>query len=428
MLRRISITLVLALVAGLVFAGGGQEEMGDGPVTIQLGISPREVGAVIPVFIEGFESQNPGVTVEWLEVPGVPNEQKNLYVTNLIGMSPEPDVMALDIVWPGEFIANGWALPLNDYFSSEELDQFLPGMLNAVSSGGQVYGVPLYTNAIHLFYRADLLEKYDLDVPRTWSELESAAQTILDGEQDPDLSGYISMWAQIEGLFMNYLQFLWGAGGSFFDDNGNVTVDTPEGRQALEQMVGMIDRGIAPESILTYRPNDAMALFRQGRAAFMVVQDFVWPILNEDDSPVAGLVEMASVPAFDGNPDAPTHTMGGWILAVNPNSENPEIAADLIRYMTNEENGIEMGVTTGSLPARIGMDTNEELLSAYPIAAQLYQNFEAGDVRPSAETGARYSEVSNVIQTQVHAALNGLASVEDALATAQAEIESILSE
>ena len=116
---------------------------------------------------------------------------------------------------------------------------------------------------------------------------------VTQNEQDPDLNGYISMWAQIEGLFMNYLQFLWGAGGQFFDANGKPEVNSPEAVKALSTMVDMIYKyKVAPESILTYKPNDAMALFRQGRSVFMIVQDFVWPMLNEEDSPVKGNVLM----------------------------------------------------------------------------------------------------------------------------------------
>jgi multiple sugar transport system substrate-binding protein len=420
--------LVLCLAGAAAVASGVQQEAAEGPVEIQLAISPREVGSAIPDLIAEFEEQNPSIDVSWLEVPGVPNEQRNLYVTNLVAGSAEPDVMALDIIWPGEFIANGWTTPLNDYFSDEELSEFLPGMMNAVTVDGQVHAVPLYTNAIHFFYRQDLLDKYDLEVPTTWSELEQAAKTVLDGEQDSDLRGYISMWAQIEGLFMNYLQFLWGAGGSFFDDAGNVTLDTPEGRRALQQMVDMLESGVAPQSILNYRPNDAMALFRQGRAVFMVVQGFVWPILTEEDSPVRDVVEIGRVPWFEGNEDASTHAMGGWVLAINPNSPNRDAAAGLIRHLTTREAGIELAVKAGSLPARVGMNTNQKLLDAFPTAEILYRNFEKGNVRPSAEAGAKYPQLSNIVQQQVHAALNGLVSVEEALEIAQSQIEDLFAE
>jgi multiple sugar transport system substrate-binding protein len=235
------------------------------------------------------------------------------------------------------------------------------------------------------------------------------------------------MWAQIEGLFMNYLQFLWGAGGQFFDAQSNPSVNTPEAVKALSTMVDMVYKSkVAPESILTYKPNDSMALFRQGRAVFMVVQDFVWPMLNEDDSPVKGKVQMGRVPYFEGNEDARTVCMGGWILTVNPYSKHKEEAIELIKYLTSEESGLSLAVKAGAMPALKGMDTNQELISAYPISETLYKDFSVGDVRPSALAGANYPELSHIMQKAVHSALLRDKTPEQALTDAQSALEDLL--
>lgn len=423
----VCLAVLLLVTSATVFAGGARES--DDTVTIQIGLAPREVGQTFPALLDEFRAANPDIRVNWLEVPGVPGEQKNLYVTNLIGGSDEPDIMALDIIWPGEFIANGWTTPLNEYFSDAELAEFNPALIDAATTAdGEVHAIPFYQNAVHFFYRRDLLEKYNLSVPTTWSELEEAARVIVEGENDSDLAGYTSMWAQIEGLFMNYLQFLWGAGGNMVDSRGRVAVDTVEGRRALNQMVGMLERGTAPQSILTYRPNDAMALFRQGRAAFMVVQGFVWPIITEADSPVADVVEMGSIPVFDGQDPETTrrHAIGAWMFAINPNSRNVDAAVELIRFLTREENQVRLGVETGNLPPRLGMENNPALIEAVPIAAQQFRNFALGDVRPSVHTGENYTEFSDIMQRHIHSALTGDMSVNEALQSAQAEADALL--
>ncbi|MDC7236118.1 MAG: ABC transporter substrate-binding protein [Spirochaetales bacterium] len=428
MKRLLLIVLMSSTLVSVLFAAGAQEEAAsEGPVTIQLGISTREVGAAMPELLKSFEAANPNIKVEWNKVPGVPNDQHTLYVTNMMAQSEQPDVMAVDVVWPGEFIANGWAEPLNEYFSDSDLEGYLDGMMNSVTLDGKAYGVPLYTNAIHFFYRKDLLDKYGLEKPDTWEELIESAMFITEKEQNPDLNGYISMWAQIEGLFMNYLQFMWGAGGQFFDTKGNPSVNTPEAVKALETMVDMIYKyNVAPESILTYKPNDAMALFRQGRAVFMVVQDFVWPMLNEADSPVKGKVVMDRVPYFEGHSDANTVCMGGWILTLNPYSEHKAEAAELIRHLTSTESGIVLGTKSGCMPAVKGMEENAELISAYPIAETLYKDFSVGDVRPSAQAGKNYPELSHIMQKEIHAALLQKKSPAQAMADAQKALDELL--
>ena len=105
------------------------------------------------------------------------------------------------------------------------------------------------------------------------------------------------MWAKIEGLFMNWLSFINGNGGSFFDKDGNVAVNSPEAIGATQTMVDLIYKDkIAPESILNAKPDDARTLFQQGRAVFLMVQDFVYAPLNADDSPVKGKFDFKREP------------------------------------------------------------------------------------------------------------------------------------
>ena len=380
----------------------------------------------MPEILTAFEAENPTIKVDWNKVPGVPNDQHTLYVTNMASAADQPDIVALDIIWPGEFIANGWAEPLNKYLTPGVEKNYLPGMMNSVIKDGKIYGLPLYTNAIHLFYRGDLLAKYGLSAPKTWEEMIEQAKLVTQKEGNPDLKGYISMWAEIEGLFMNYLQFFWGAGGSFFNAAGKADVNSPAGIKALKTMIGMIrEDKVAPESILTYKPNDAMALFRQGRAVFMVVQDFVWPMLNADDSPVKGKVVMDRVPYFKGFEEANTVCMGGWILSLNPYSKHKAEAVRLMEYLTSEKSGLLLATKAGCLPARVGMEKNQALLKAYPLAETLYKDFAVGDVRPSALAGKKYPELSYIMQKEIHAALLGRKTAEQSLGDAQKAIEKL---
>ena len=158
----------------------------------------------------------------------------------------------------------------------------------------------------------------------------------------------------------------------------------------------------------------------------MVVQDFVWPMLNASDSPVAGKVGMTRVPYFAGHPNTSTVCMGGWILVVNPFSQHKAEAASFIKYITSEQSGLKLAEETGSMPALNGMQDNQELLKAYPIAKQLYADFAVGNVRPSARAGAKYPELSHEMQLEIHSALVGEKTPAKALADAQANIAKLL--
>jgi multiple sugar transport system substrate-binding protein len=421
--QRVLATLVTALC---LFLGAAIAQNAN--VRLVLAISPRELAGTLPGLIDQFEQEHPNIEIEWLQVPGVPGEQYSLYVNQFIANNPTPDVIAADVIWPAAFAANGWISPLDPYLTEGEADEFVPALIEAATYQDQVYAMPFYQNGVHLFYRTDLLEKYGFEPPETWEELIEQARTILAGERNPTLRGYVSMWDSIEGLTMNYLQFLWGAGGSFFDENGELAIDSPESIKALQTMVDMIhEHGVAPESILTYRPDDARTLFQQGRSIFMVVQGFVWPILTADDSLVKDDVAFMRVPYFEGFEDSRNVALGGWLFAMNSNSRHKEEAMELIRFLTSVESQALVAAESGNLPTRAGVDEDPALIAALGEAARGFEIFNRyGNVRPSAETGAHYPEVSQVIQDAVSRALHQRQTPEEALAQAAAEIKRIL--
>ena len=391
-----------------------------------LSIGSRGYGGMVERNIEAFEAANPGTSVEWLKVSDVPGDSRKLYVTGLTAKSPTPDVFAIDVIWAGEFAQRGWLEPLNDYLGEEAIAAYNPSFLSAATVEGKVFAAPLYVDGTHLFYRSDLLEKYGIAVPKTWEEVISASKTVMEGEGNPQLYGFVSMWAKIEGLFMNWLSFINGNGASFFDADGNVAVNSPEAIAATQTMVDMLyeDR-IVPDSILTMRPDDARTLFQQGRAVFLMVQDFVHAPLSAADSPVAGKFDFTRNPYFEGHEDAHSTAMGGWLLAVNANSEHKEKAAKLVEYFTSYDAQLAAAIDENRAPGRTDVYAAPEMAGA-ALIQKFGDDYAVGVVRPSATTGSLYPRVSEVMQTEVTNALHRQKTVEEALNDAAAEVNSIL--
>jgi len=394
--------------------------------SLVLSIGSRGYGAAVGSALKSFEASNPGIKVEWLKISDVPSESRKLYVTSLMARSPTPDVFAVDVIWPGEFAQRRWISPINDDFTKEEMAQFNPSFLEAATVDGKVYGVPLYVDGTQFFYRSDLLEKYQLPVPKTWEEVISSSQTILAGENNPDLVGFVSMWAKIEGLFMNWLSFTYGNGSTFFDEEGKVNVNSPEAIVATQTMVDMIYKHkIAPKSILNMRPDDARTLFQQGRSVFLMVQDFAYSPLSADDSPVNGKFDFTRNPYFSEHPNAPATAMGGFLLAVNANTKHREAAVKLLKFMTSYESQLSAAVNSSKSPGLMNV-YDDEAMKDSKVIQQLGKSYAAGLVRPSARAGGVYPKVSEVMQIAVTSALHQSKTVEQALNQAQTSIEKLL--
>ena len=411
----------LATAAALTALPGFAQEL-------VLSIGSRGYGPAVERNIERYAAENPDVSIEWNKVSDVPGETRKLYVTGLTAKSPTPDIYAVDVIWAGEFAQRGWLEPLNGLLDEATIDAFNPSLLAASTVDGEVHALPLYANGIHFFYRTDLLEKYGLDVPQTWEEVLAASQTITEGEGNPQLYGFVSMWAKIEGLFMNWLAFANGNGGGFYDAEGNVAVNSPANIEATQFMVDLLhEHRITPDSILNARPDDARTLFQQGRAAFLMVQDFVHAPLSADNSPVAGKFDFTRVPYFEGHEDANSTTMGGWFLGINPNSDNKEAAADFLAHFTAQEQQLTAAVEDNRAPTIPGIYDNDAM-KGNAVLAKFGKNYDYGVVRPSAGSGSKYPRVSEIMQLEITNALHRQKTVEEALNDAQAQLDALLSE
>ena len=411
-----------AIAAVLLGIGASQAVAQD----LVLSIGSRGYGATVERNLAGFQEAHPEISVEWNKVSDVPGDTRKLYVTALSAASPTPDVIAIDVIWAGEFAQRGWLEPLDGLLGAETIGAYNAAFLAAAQLDGTTYAAPLYLDGTHLFYRTDLLEKYGLGVPETWEELIAASKTVMDGEGNPQLYGFVSMWAKIEGLFMNWLSFTNGNGGGFYDADGNVAVNSPANIAATQAMVDMLyEHQIAPESILNMRPDDARTLFQQGRAVFLMVQDFVHAPLAAEDSPVADTFDFTRNPYFAGQPEAHSTAMGGWFLAVNPNSEHKEAAAALVAYFTGYAQQLAAAVEDNRAPTLPAVYDDPAMAEA-AVLAKFGGNYDVGVVRPSAGTGELYPQVSEIMQLEVTNALHRQKTVEEALNDAQAQIEALL--
>jgi len=193
-------------------------------------------------------------------------------------------------------------------------------------------------------------------------------------------------------------------------------------------MVDMIYKDqIAPNSILDMKPDDARTLFQQGRAAFLMVQDFVYAPLSADDSPVKGKFDFTRNPYFAAHPEGHSTAMGGWFLGINPNSQHKEAAAKLVKFFTGYDQELRAAVDQNRAPT-VPKVYDDPAMSKAPVLAKLGKDFDVGVVRPSATTGSNYPKVSDIMQLEVTAALHQQKSVTDALNDAQKQIEALLAQ
>lgn len=361
-----------------------------------------EAAAVWEQLIARFESGHPGVKVVREIGPHSSTEFHDLVTQKLRNRDAEMDVFFMDVIWPGEFAAAGWSLPLDEYFPVEQQKQFLRAAIEANRYDGRIFGVPLFVDAGMLYYRKDLLTKYQLTPPRTWPELVDQAKRVLERERDPYLTGYSAQFKQYEGLICNMMEFIMSNGAALWDEpNLKSAIAGGAAKTAVRFVRDQIVRQISHRGVLAYQEPESLALFTQGKAVFHRNWPYAWEVANDPQrSKVAGRVGMIALPSFAGNRSVAT--LGGWQLGISRFSRQPRLAWEFVQYMTSSTAQKQIALATGRGPARATLYDDREILAKHPHFKARYDTFVLAEPRPRTPV---YSALSNIMQRYFSSAI-----------------------
>lgn len=367
-------------------------------------------------------SRRSGHTVEIVTPPNDASERLALFQQLLAARSDRIDVLQIDVVWPG--LLGAHLLDLKPYagdLASRHFDAFIANNTN----GGRLVAMPWFANAGLLFYRHDLLEKYGLPVPQTWAELGATARKIQDGERaagNDRMWGYVWQGRAYEGLSCNALEWVAShGGGTLVEGDGSVSIRNPRAERALEAAAGWVGT-ISPKAVLNYAEEESRGVFQAGNAVFMRNWPYAWALAQAGDSVIRGRVGVAMLPraGADGRPAA---TLGGESLAVSKYSAHPAAAADLVLHMTSAAVQKDRALRGSFNPTIAALYRDAQILQANPFMGELRDVFTGAVARPSAVTGRRYNQVSNLFWNAAHDVLSGRQSGAAALKRLQGSLE-----
>jgi multiple sugar transport system substrate-binding protein len=140
----------------------------------------------------------------------------------------------------------------------------------------------------------------------------------------------------------------------------------------------------------------------------------------------AGLLDrvgVAPLPTFAASGQPATSTAGGRSLYVNPHTTHLRAALEFVNWMTDIEAQRIMATEYGALPANAHVRFDPTIAAAGPVLSV------ASRTTPTARLSntPAYPAVSRAIYTNVHAAIAGDVSPEQALRTADQQINGALS-
>jgi multiple sugar transport system substrate-binding protein len=378
-------------------SGSGSASDGHGPITFASG---KDLTGSMPALIDQWNSKHPKEQVKFLELAASPDDQRNSFIQDLQAKSGKYDVMWMDVVWTSEFAARGWLEPLDK--AKVGGPDLLPPAVDTAIYDGKLYGAPFITNAGLLFYRSDLVPT----APTSWEELRADCAIAKQNNMDC----FAGQFNQYEGLTVNAAEAINGAGGTFLSDDGKkVTVDSPEARAGLQNLVDMFKDGeINPEAI-TYQEEESRRAFVEGRLMFLRNWPYVYTSASAADSVIKDKFSYTTLPGLTG-PGA--SSLGGIDLAVSAYSKNKGTAKDWIEFMQSSDSQKNVVQVQNQASVRTDLYTDPELVKVSPYLPVLQKSLETAVPRPKTPN---YNAVSLTIQENAYAALQGKKTVDQAI-------------
>jgi trehalose/maltose transport system substrate-binding protein len=405
--------------ATLAFAIGGTAS------AVELHFVSGSVGDDLKFYQKMFQQfeKETGDTVTIVPMPSSTTDQFAQYRLWLAAGNAEIDVYQTDVIWAPQ-LADQF-LDLTDMAKADGLmDANFPSIIESQTVNGKLVALPAFTDAPALFYRKDLLDKYNLPVPTTWAELATTAKTVMDGERadgNKDMWGFVFQGNSYEGLTCDALEWVKSyGGGQIVEPDGSISINNANAAKALDEAKSWIGT-ISPEGVLGYQEEDSRGVWQLGNAVFMRNWPYAYSLGNSADSPIKGKFDVAPLPSAGGDTQSAA-TLGGWNVAVSKYSKNPEEAKKLAEFIASVAFQKQRAIERSNLPTIQSLYDDADVAKAQPIIPNWKEVFLHAVPRPSAPTKSKYNEVSNDFWTAVHNTLSGQGSSEDNLALLEAQL------
>src|SRR5699024_6235407 len=180
------------------------------------------------------------------------------------------------------------------------------------------------------------------------------------------------------------LQAIWreflAQNGGMFQDGDEYAFDSPEGVEAFEYLVDLINtERVAPPAADTNADGDASRnLFVQGKLALFQSGQYSLPAMSDVDS-----FDWGIAPMIEG-PQGRIGVVHGVAALGNADSENPEATVEVLKWLGSAQGQRPLGETGAAFPAaREAQDAFTKYWDEQGIDTTEFANAAAGETTPA---------------------------------------------
>jgi multiple sugar transport system substrate-binding protein len=385
--------LLLAVLAAIALAVGacGSDESAGGPRTLNFYTFTAGTGGAFEKAVQGCNRRAGGrYRIVIQELPPNADDQREQLARRLAAKDDSIDIMALDVIFTGEFAEAKWIVPFPDDLAQKVKGASIESTYSTGVYQDRLYAAPYTSNTQLLWYRKDRVPS----PPKTWDEMLQQSKR-LKGNGVIEVQG-----KKAEGYVVWFNSLVESAGGRILASPTKVSLEDEPTKRALEVIQGIAGSSTAADASLPNQAEDDNRLaFETGKPSFMVNYPFIYPSAKENAPDVFKQIGAARYPGITaGQPSKPP--LGGINLAVGAFSKAPQEAFDAAMCLRRPENQLLATELGGLPPTQEDLYDSSEVRKAYPeFAPLMLESIKAAAPRPATPA---YSDVSLAVQTVLH--------------------------
>jgi len=388
--------------------------------TVTVSYNPTGLGGQAEKLYAAQFEKDTGVKVSLIVHPSSTSDQYAQYQRVFTSKATTPDVLEIDVVYPGAF--GQYLEPLDKLpLMSDLASKNFPTLIDNDTVNGKLVGVPRAGDFGFLYYRTDLLKKYGYaSPPKTWQELTEQATKIQAGERasSPNFYGFVFQGNAYEGLTCDAMEWIASSGGGNIIDNGKVTIDNPKTVEILNLAKSWVGK-ISPTGVTAFVEEDSRNAFTTGQAAFLRNWPYVYALAADPkNSKIVGNFDVASLPhGANGESSA---CVGGWQLGINGQSQVKQAAAAWIAYKAGPEFQKYSAINTTTPPTIDSVAKDADVLKANP-----WLSVQTNRVTRPSKLGTKYNQGSTLVFQAVNGVLRG-GDAKQSVSQLQQQLQSLL--
>lgn len=379
--------------------------------------------------VAAFEDANPGICVDNIFLPW-DNRLQNL-LTAIAAGSP-PDVTMFGRGDLPFFAVTESIIPLDDYMSADGIspDIFVPTEFAGTQYNGKTWMLPQPTGgAYHIaWHNTDHFAAAGIEqFPDTWDDMLHVAETLREGEDG--FLNHVGFNAQAVGGFTPFVTWLNSNGQDWISsDLRTVTINNEAGVETLEFMQAMAEINFGIQELNAYWAMTGE--FDQGpivRRLASIEVNGSWTLFQIERYAPGLNFSVAPLPyGPSGSPDRRGSATSGWGYMIPKNAAHPDEAWQLVKWLTTEieDKGACWFLQQQQRPSPlVNCNGYEKDGVIHPLADSILA---IKDTDHLVAVSPVQTEAGQILNRMVDDVLFGDSSIEDALASAEGEIQGLL--